>query len=116
MLSLSDIYLGYAGRFAENHDLHKNLARITAGDSLRLVANGSGIDLLTKTGDCVAKLSAKGTGQWAGKLEDIAEARVIGMIQWFADSSKEEYRLRLKANTWEIPLIELTLKSGRRCQ
>jgi ATP-dependent DNA helicase RecQ len=116
LLSLSDIYLGYAGRFPEDHDLHKKLARITAGDSLRLVANGAGIDLQTEAGDCVAKLSAKGIGQWAGKLEDIAKARVIGMIQWFADSSKEEYRLRLKANTWEIPLIELKLKSGRRCQ
>jgi ATP-dependent DNA helicase RecQ len=113
VLSLSDINLGYAGRFAENHVIHQKLAEIAAGDTLRLVAAGSGIDLQTMAGDCVARLSARGHQQWSGKLEEIVTARVICMIQWSADSGKEEYRQSLKANVWEIPLIELTMETGR---
>jgi ATP-dependent DNA helicase RecQ len=113
MLSLSDINLGYAGRFPGDHDIHKTLAGIVTGDALRLVATGSGIDLQTTAGACIAKLSAKGNRQWLGKINEIVEARVIGMIQWSADSGKEEYRQGLRANAWEVPLIELTMETGR---
>ncbi len=113
MLSLSDINLGYAGRFPEDHDIHKTLARIVTGDALRLVATGSGIDLQTTAGACIAKLSAKGNRQWLGKINEIVEARVVGMIQWSADSGKEEYRQGLRVNAWEVPLIELTMETGR---
>ncbi len=109
LLSLADINLGYAGRFPEGHAIHKRLAALGAGDSLRLAAVGEDVELQTVDGFCVAKLSAKGSLKWSGRLGEIADAKIIAMVQWFADSSKEEYRSHLKADAWEVPLVELAV-------
>jgi ATP-dependent DNA helicase RecQ len=112
MLSLADIYLGYAGRFAQGHAIHRRLAALSAGDSLSPAAVGEGVELQTGDGFCVAKLSANGGRQWCGRLKEIAEARIVGMIQWSADSTREEFRSHLKVDAWEVPLLELALEGA----
>jgi len=110
MLNLADLYLGYAGRFPESHEIHRRLGALGAGDWLRPAAVGEGVELQTGDGFCVAKLSANGSKQWSGRLKEIAAARIVGMVQWLADSGKEEYRAQLKVGAWEVPLVELTLE------
>ena len=113
VLGLSDIYLSYAGNFAQDHIIHKKLAMLGVGDSLQLAGNGSNIDLNTKDGYCVARLSANGCERLSGKLKEITEARIIGMVQWSADSSQNEFRQYLKVASWEVPLLELTMDNSR---
>ncbi len=113
VISLSDLYLSYAGSFEQDNTIHKQLAMLGMGDRLQPIGNGSGIDLKTGGGYCVARLSSKGCELLSGKLKEIVEARIIGMIQWSAESSQKEYRQNLKVASWEVPLFELIIDSSQ---
>jgi ATP-dependent DNA helicase RecQ len=113
LVDLSELYVSYAGRFPERHPIHERLARLEAGDLLQLIENRSDLDLTTADGYRVARLSAKGCARLSGNIRDIVQARVIGMVQWSADRSEQEYRIHLKTDAWEVPLVELALDGGQ---
>ncbi|MBR9981744.1 MAG: RecQ family ATP-dependent DNA helicase [Desulfatitalea sp.] len=111
LLSLSDLYLGHAGRFAADHPIHRRLAHLNAGNTLHLTATGAGIDLETPDGHCVAKMSKEGSAKWAEYLPTIREARIIGMVRWCADDGHPDYRHYCKVSEWEVPLVELIVET-----
>ncbi len=107
ILGLRDIYLGYAGGFPENHRIHQHLSMLDVGDRLHLCSNGTGVAVRDTSGVCVARLSAEAAGRWAEKLPNITEARLIGMLQWFAEDSRTQYRHLARSASWEVPVIEI---------
>jgi ATP-dependent DNA helicase RecQ len=111
ILGLSDLYLGYAGTFAPNHPLHARLAALNPGDRLNFVENHSAVQVHDPAGFCVARLSGAGADKWIGKLAGIKEVRVLGMVRWTVDDSREAFRHLAVCPSWELPLLEVVTES-----
>lgn len=107
LLTLSDLYIGHAGRYPADHLIHHHLAQLNAGDTLRPTASAGGIALETTDGHCVARLSKEANAKWADRITAIQEARIIGMVRWCADDSHPDYRHYCRTSEWEVPLLEL---------
>ncbi|MDX9788100.1 MAG: RecQ family ATP-dependent DNA helicase [Desulfobacterales bacterium] len=114
MIGLKDIYLGYAGGFDPDHPIHPKLTALSCGDPVTLVANGTYIDVCASDGVRIARLSKEGKRLWADRLGDIEAGRILGMLYWAAKDSDPLYKDRFKADSWEVPLIEVVLK-GASC-
>jgi ATP-dependent DNA helicase RecQ len=113
ILGLKDIYLGYAGGFDPHHPIHQKLAELCFSDPVNLVAGASHIDVHTTDGVRIARLSKEGERLWAGRLDRITAARILGMMHWSAEDSDPLYRVRFGSTNWELPLIEVMLKESR---
>jgi len=112
LLTLEDIYLGYAGGFAKNHPIHSKLAQLQAGNQLLMQADTNGLFLtaIAKNGDNpvrVAKLSQQASKIWKDQLANISSIEIIAMVQWACEDSEKEYQSRCKVDVWEAPLIEV---------
>ncbi len=119
LLTLEDIYLGYAGGFAKNHPIHRKLAQLQAGDLLHMQADSNGLFLTTIASNGgspvrVAKLSQQAIKIWKDQLENITSIEIIAMLQWACGDSDKEYQKRCKVDAWEVPLIEIReMKNSR---
>jgi len=107
MLGLRDIHLGYAGTRPPAHPIHRRLADLQVGERLEMVSHHDGIALRTGDGVCVARLSQEGCRAWTDRLASVAEARIVGMLQWYADDGQPEFRRYARVASWEVPLLEI---------
>jgi ATP-dependent DNA helicase RecQ len=107
LLGLKDIFLSYAGTFPAAHPIHSRLARLATGDLLHLAAAGSGVEVRDMENFPVARLSKEAAVQWAGRLEEIVEARVVAMLRRQPDDAGPEFRTQALAEAWEVPIIEI---------
>lgn len=112
MIGLKEIFIGYAGGFAEPHPIHQKLAALSFGDPVTLVANGAHVDILSADRVRIARLSKEGNRLWADRMQHILAAKILGMMHWTKEDSDPLYRTRFKAASWDIPLIEVVLKGG----
>jgi ATP-dependent DNA helicase RecQ len=110
VLGLQEVHLSYAAAFSPEHEIHAHLANLAVGDLLTLAENETGVLIKDRSGIAVAKLSKLGCRNWAARLEDILEARVLGMLHWCAEDGHDLYRAYAKARTWELPLVEVVLR------
>ena len=115
LLSMEDVYLGYAGNFTKNHPIHNTLAQLQAGDQLQIQADSNGLFLTTIAANedntvRVAKLSQQAAKTWKDQLEHITSIDIIAMVQWTCVDSEKEYQSRCKVDSWEVPLIEIRVK------
>jgi ATP-dependent DNA helicase RecQ len=107
LIGLKDLYLSYAGRFDPKHTVHQHLAALEFGHKVALSANGSGVEVHDHQGVCVAKFSKEGSREWVDRLDHVAGAQVIGIVQWHADYGESEFRRLANKASWEVPLLEI---------
>ena len=107
VLGLSDVYLDYAGGFPQNHPIHGHLSLIQAGDKVFLAAEDAAIEIRDREGFCVGRLSQSASKIWKDKLDRISEVRVVAVIERDRLDPQEEYRSRIKAEKWEVPVLEI---------
>ena len=107
VLGLDDVYLDYAGGFHQRDPIHVHLSRIQAGDKVFLTADNPGINICDKEGVCVGRLSHGASAKWEDKLELVSEVRVVAMIKRDSLDSQEGFRDRVKADKWEVPVLEV---------
>jgi len=110
ILGLSDLYLGYAGTFAPEHPIHTHLSQTGPGDLLHFIPTGDTIGVHDVTGCCIARLSNAGCSTWSDNLNQIIEVRILGMVRWSADDSREAYRHLARTPFWELPLMEVVVE------
>ena len=103
---LSNIDLGFAGRFAASNPVHEAIAQLSSGDPLqtRITTNGRWI-LLDQHGRTVGRLAARfeppiGTC--------CLSAKVSAVVEWSRDASGEKYRDSSKCDAWEVIVPELS--------
>ena len=103
---LSNVDLGFAGRFAASHPVHKAIAQLSSGDPLqsRITTNGRWL-LLDQHGRTVGRLAASfeppiGTC--------FLSAKVSAIVEWSREASGEKYRDSTKCDAWEVIVPELT--------
>ena len=107
VLGLGEIYLSYAGMFPQGHSIHEHLSQIQAGDRVSLTIDNPAIKICNKEGDCVGKLSQGASAKWKEKLELVSEVRVVAMVERDSMDKQENYRGRIKAEKWEVPVLEV---------
>jgi ATP-dependent DNA helicase RecQ len=112
-LSLEDIHLGYPGYFGPKHPIHRALAALNPGDKLTLrPVSENGTGLLDGSNNCVARLSRSAEPEWAAKLSEVEEVRLLAVIRRHADQDADETRRkRYLVPEWEIPVIEIVMKA-----
>ena len=106
LIGLSEIYMDYAGCFDGNDRIHKQLCNLEAGQGVVFHQNGSSIEIHDNEGCCVAKLSNEGVNKWSKRLGQIQELRVVALLRRDHDDPDEGFINRIKADQWELPILE----------
>ena len=112
LIGLSDIYMDYAGCFPMNNRIHQHLNRLEAGQCVAFHQNGSSIEIHDGDGCCVAKLSNEGVANWSPRLGRIQELRVVALLRRDRDDPNEDFINRIKADQWELPILEAVYFPG----
>jgi len=107
LLGLNQIYLDYAGNFPQTHPIHDHLAELRTGQCVSFCRNNSKIEIHDCNGHCLARLSNEGTNKWRERLDHILEVRVVAMLRRNRDDPDENFRKKIRANYWELPVLEV---------
>ena len=102
--SLRDIDIGYAGRFASSHSVHREIANLSVGDQVQLSLEQDKWTLKTQAGAIVGRMSRAFQVPQGRRCVDAKvlaiQSRTIGMVD-------EEYRNLIRVEEWEVVLPEL---------
>jgi ATP-dependent DNA helicase RecQ len=110
MLGLEDVFMDYAGRLPAAHSIHASLSTVQAGDRVNISPAGSGLEVKNGSGACIAKLSGKSSQRLVTGLGDIDAVSVIAMLQRDSADPAEEFAHRIRAERWEMPVLEIAYK------
>jgi len=106
-LGMADIYLDYPGLFPGNHEIHRYLSDLETGAKVRLMEQKDGVYILNDTGQIIALLSKKGSARWRPHIQNILNARVLGVIRRRRQENEEKSYKKVKIESWELPVVEI---------
>ena len=107
-LAMSDVDLGFAGRHAASHPLHKAIAALAPGNPLtprKAGGNGGLWKLFDRNGRQVGRL-AKGFKAPPGM--HCRSATVLAVVAWSRELSEPQFQKHVKCDAWEVVVPELT--------
>ena len=109
VLGMKELYIDFAGGKPEGHRIHRSLARLQAGDAVRLVRDATGhVHVLDCGGIPVARLSKAGVEYLERPhMREVDEVRVIAVVSRHQDDGNPEFRDRLAVPVWELPILEM---------
>jgi ATP-dependent DNA helicase RecQ len=113
LLGLNQIYLDYAGTFPQTHPIHGHLADLRTGQGVSFSQNNSKIEIHDCGGNCLARLSSEGANKWRERLDHILEVRVVAMLRRNRDDSDENFQKMIRADNWELPVLEVVYPARR---
>jgi ATP-dependent DNA helicase RecQ len=111
LLGLNEIYLDYAGRFCQSDPIHHHLSMLQAGQSVSLRDNSTKLGIYDCEGRCVAQLSNDASNKRKNRLNKILDVRVVAMLKRDRDDPEENFQKSIKANEWELPILEVVYNS-----
>ena len=109
-LTLSDVYLSFAGAKPPRDPTHRAIAELAPGDQLQVRPKSDRWELHNYAGVVVGTL--------ARKFEAPTNMRCIGatvlaIATWSRERSDPQYQQHLKNNTWEVVIPELVFEPLR---
>lgn len=104
-LSMRNVDLGFAGRQAAGHPLHKAIAALSPGDALTPHWPDGRGELFNQAGQRVGRL-AKGFKPPEGMR--CHAAKVLAVVTWGRELSDPEYQAGVKCDAWQVVVPELT--------
>ena len=109
VLGMKDLYIDLAGEKHAGHPIHRSLARLQAGDLVMMQSRQAGrVSVLNLEGTEIARLSNAAAGRWQRpQLEAVSEVRILGMVVREKHDGAPEYRDRIAASDWELPILEV---------
>ena len=108
MLTMTDLYIDYAGRKSFKNPIHKALAELGTGDLLKAVLRNDRVELVDKNGISVARLSITEGNHWQTRLQSIREIKILAMIRRRqTDISDTNFADNCQVESWEVPIVEL---------
>ncbi|MDY0132127.1 MAG: hypothetical protein RBR53_05610 [Desulforegulaceae bacterium] len=114
IIGMKDLFISYGGYFHKNHEIHSNLKNLNPKDRVYLefenLKYGKVIVLKDKNQNKIGRLSNHGINRWKSVLEKEAKpvGRVLAIIQRQKEDDEDiERRKNIKANQWELPIIEV---------
>ena len=112
LTSLQDVDLGFAGRRADNHAIHRVIAALSPGDALETRVTEQGRwELLDPAGSVVGRL-AKSFEPPAGLR--CRSARVLAVVGWSREASEAQYCDSISCDAWEVVVPELVFEPAAR--
>ena len=113
ILGLRDLYLDYAGRLSDTNPIHQHLEQLQTGETLGLRLAGAKIEVVNSHGGAVAILSKQAAERWQPLLGEVESLKVLALIERrVGDDREESYRKVLKAERWEVPVVEVVYRHG----
>ena len=107
-LDMKQVDVGFAGRWAAGHPMHKAIAALAPGDPLTMRktgGNSNGWELFNQAGQRVGRLA----NSFKPPVEmHCCSATVLAIVTWSKELSKPQYQERVKCDVWEVVLPELT--------
>ena len=105
-LGLSDVDLSFPGRRPPSDPIHKAISKLSSGDTINVRLNADPWQLTDQNGNTVGRLARSFTPP--ASMTCIS-ATVAAVINWSRDNSTPEFRDRIRSDTWEVVIPELTL-------
>ena len=106
--SLKNVDLGFAGRKAENHPIHRAIAALSPGDLLKTRITDRGRwQLLNEAGTVVGHLAKSFRPPDGMRCRSASVLAVVGRSR---ESSETQYRDTIKCDTWEVVVPELVFE------
>ena len=108
LLGMQDLFLSYAGRFAEGHPVHATLQQLNVGDELTLKQDSRGYKLISGN-QVVASLSRSASKKLSSLFSHEGySCHIIAIVHRYLADSEEEFQQNLKTNEWDIPVVEIS--------
>ena len=101
--SLRDANLGYAGRYAPDHKIHKDIAALQPGDYLNVKITSTGRYLLLSAANRTVGMMSQTYKPLPGPTP---QARVLAIARWYKYKSEPPYADQLKSDSWEVVIPE----------
>ncbi len=102
---LKEIDLGFAGRHSIDHPVHRAIADLSPGDSLKARVNEQGRwELLNQSGMVVGRLANNFRLPPGTRC---SSATVFAIVVWNRETSAPQYRDGAQCDTWEVVVPEL---------
>ena len=100
-LTLKDVNLGFLGRHAPKHPIHKAVRKLKPGDQLDLRTDRNPWEVTTDNGQVIGRLAKqyRPTGQFHS-------ARLHAVVRWRREDSEPEYQKGLLCDEWEVVVPE----------
>ena len=109
--TMEDVVLSFAGWRAPGSSTHRAIAALSPGDRLSLMRANDHWKVVDGKGRQVGRMARK----WAVPAGMTVATAVVGGIftRWAKDVSDEEWKQRLRCDTWEVVVPRLTLTHVR---
>ena len=108
--SLDEIDLGFAGRHSARSPVHRVIADLAPGDTLKArIAENGRWELLNGEVRVVGRLAERFEPPSGMQCRS---AEVLAVVGWSRDASEPRYRDTLKCDTWEVVVPELVFEPG----
>jgi len=108
LTSLQDVDLGFAGRRADNHAIHRTIAVLTPGDALETRVTEQGRwELMDAAGSVVGRL-AKSFEPPPGMR--CRSTEVLAVVGWSREASEAQYQDSIRCDAWEVVVPELVFE------
>ena len=106
-LSLRDVFLSFAGYKGSGDDVHRAIAELSPGDSLKVRAGPHRWELVDSKGTVVGQLAS---GFIMPDGMRCTFATVMAIVTWDRERSEMQYRQGLRCDSWEVVVPELVLE------
>ncbi|WP_051310034.1 RecQ family ATP-dependent DNA helicase [Desulfogranum japonicum] len=108
ILGMEDLFLDFAGRFPDDHEIHTALGACRCGDALALSRRGNHLFLMDSQHTLLGRLSKAARDTWLPLHGTIQSVHILAMAQRQAsDVVDEQFRKQCQAELWEIPICEI---------
>ena len=111
---LSDVDLGFAGRFAAGNKIHRSIERLRPGEPLQLKQQDEKWVLLNRNGELVGRMARA-----FNQRSDMRcwKTSVAAVVTRFEEDSSQEYRQHFRCQKWEVvvPQFVLEPKGNPQC-
>lgn len=108
LLGMDDFFIDFAGIKPERHPARLALRDIKAGVVAKIEQRNNHVELVNKEGVSFARLSKKAQSDWASKLREVNEVRVIALVRRYKeDVADKEFQANCFGDSWEVPIVEL---------
>ena len=109
-LTLSDVYLGFAGSKPSSDRAHRAIAALSPGDRLKVQPQSDRWEIRDNAGVVLGTLSRKFEPLNGMRCID---ATVLAISTWSRERADPKYQQRLKNDTWEVVIPELVFEPTR---
>ena len=108
LTGLQDVDLGFAGRRADDHAIHRAIAALSPGDALETrVKKRESWELLDRAGTAVGRLARSFQPPLGMRCRS---AEVLAVVGWSRAASEPQFRDSIRCDAWEVVVPELVFE------